>query len=122
MAKKILIVDDERDLVETLSIRFTSSGYQVILAFDGEEGLELARKEKPDLIILDVMMPKLNGYQVCRFLKFDDEYKNIPIVMLTARGQEKDKDVSQQVGADFYVTKPFDGLQLLQKIKSILGE
>lgn len=118
--KRVLIVDDERDLVETISFRLEAAGYEVLSAYDGQEGLEKARDEKPDLILLDVMMPKMDGYQVCRFLKFDEDFKNIPIVMLTARGQESDKNTGAGVGADAYITKPFDSASLLLKIKELL--
>lgn len=121
MAKKILIVDDEKDLVETLTFRLEAAGFEVIPAYDGLEGLSKARKEKPDLILLDVMMPKMDGYQVCRLLKFSNDMKNIPIVMLTARGQDQDKITGQEVGADVYITKPFDGAELVKKIKEVLA-
>ena len=120
--KKILIVDDEKDLVEMLEVRIGALGYEVFKAYDGQEGLEKARETKPDLIILDIMMPKMNGYEVCRFLKFDEEFKNIPILMLTARGQDQDKKVGDDVGADAYMTKPFDGNELVTKIKEMLGD
>lgn len=121
MLKKILVIDDERDLVETITFRLEAAGYKVITAGDGQEGLDKAREMKPDLILLDIMMPKMDGYQVCRFLKFDEEYKDIPIIMLTARGQESDKNTGKNVGADDYVTKPFDGGELLLKIKKLVG-
>ena len=82
MSKKILIVDDERDIVETLAFMLKQKGYECIAAYDGEEGLKLAKEEAPDLIILDVMMPKINGYKICRLLKFDTKYKEIPIKFL----------------------------------------
>lgn len=119
MGKRILIVDDEKDLVETLTFRFEAAGYEVIAAYDGQDGLERARKEKPDIILLDVMMPKMDGYMVCRLLKFDDRYKDIPIIMLTARGQEIDKKTGSDVGANKYVTKPFDSKQLIEEIEKL---
>ena len=119
--KRVMIVDDERDLVETLTYRLEASGYAVLTAHDGEEGLEKAREEKPDLILLDVMMPKMDGYHVCRLLKFDEELKDIPIIMLTARGQEQDKKTGTDSGANDYVTKPFESTDLLKKIKEYLG-
>jgi DNA-binding response OmpR family regulator len=118
--KRIMIVDDERDLVETLTYRLEASGYTVLTAHDGEEGLEKAREEKPDLILLDVMMPKMDGYHVCRLLKFDEELKDIPIIMLTARGQEQDRKTGTDSGANDYVTKPFESSDLLKKIKEYL--
>ena len=119
--KKILVVDDERDLVETLVFRLEALGYEVLTAYNGQEGLDKARTEKPDLILLDVMMPVMDGYQVCRMLKFDEEFKSIPIIMLTARGQDKDKKTGSDVGADDYVTKPFDSADLTARIKKFLG-
>ena len=89
--KKILVVDDEADLVETLRFPLEMEGYQVLVSYNGEDGLNKARAENPDLIILDLMLPKLDGYKVCRLLKFDERYKHIPILMLTAKTQEKDK-------------------------------
>lgn len=122
MAKKILIVDDEKDLVETLTFRFEAAGYQVIAAYDGMEGLDKVKKDRPDLIILDVMMPKMDGYTVCRMLKFSETTKGIPIIMLTARGQDQDKALGKGVGADHYMTKPFEGSDLAKLIKQVLGE
>ena len=121
MAKaKILVVDDEKDLVDMLIIRLEAADYEVHAAYDGQEGLNKVKEIMPDIILLDVMMPKLDGYQVCRLLKFDEKFKNIPIIMLTARGQEQDKETGGQVGADMYVTKPFESADLVQKIEGLL--
>lgn len=120
--KKILLVDDEKDLVETVSFRLEAFGYKVIPAYDGKEALEKAKKDKPDLIILDLMLPKIDGYKVCRMLKFDEKYKNTPVIMFSARAQDSDKELGRQVGADDYITKPFDAAVLLEKIKSLLKE
>ena len=113
---KILIVDDEKDIVETLSFMLQAKGYEIISAYDGEEGLKLAKKEKPDLIILDVMMPKINGYKICRLLKYDAKYKNIPIIMVTARSQDNDKLIGEETGANEYITKPFEFSDVLNVI------
>ena len=121
MAKKILVVEDEVEINELVCSRLMMNGFEVISAQDGLEGLDMARKEKPDLIILDVMMPKLNGYHVCRMLKFDDKYSMIPIIMLTARGQESDREISKDVNADSYLTKPFDGDILLREVNKLLA-
>ena len=121
MPKRILVVDDEVDLVETLTFRLEANGYEVIKAYDGQAGLDLAKKGNPDLIILDLMLPKLDGYKVCRMLKFDEKYKKIPIILFTARAQESDKKMGVEVGADAYITKPFDPQVLLAKIKQLLG-
>jgi DNA-binding response OmpR family regulator len=120
--KKILVVDDEPDLVETVRFSLELEGYQVLAAYNGEEGLNQARKDSPDLIILDLMLPKLDGYKVCRLLKFDERYKHIPILMLTAKAQEKDKLLGKETGADDYMTKPFDIDQLMEKVKFYLSK
>jgi len=118
--KKILVVDDEVDLVETLKFPLEMEGYQVLTSYNGEDGLNKARTENPDLIILDLMLPKLDGYKVCRLLKFDERYKHIPILMLTAKTQEKDKILGLETGANEYLTKPFEIDELINKIKSYL--
>lgn len=121
MSKKILIVDDEENIVEMLKLRLESAGFEVITASDGHEGLERARSERPDLILMDVMMPKMDGYQACRMLKFDDQFKDIPIIMLTARAQESDVKTGKDTGADAYITKPFDQKELIGKINELLS-
>jgi len=120
MAKKILVVDDEIRVLTVIQKRLESSGYEVITAMDGNEALLKARGENPDLIILDLILPKLNGYQVCSILKRDSFYKQIPILMLTARTQEKDVDEGMRVGADAYMTKPFKNEILLGQIEQLL--
>jgi DNA-binding response OmpR family regulator len=120
-ALKILIVDDEIDLVETLKFRLECKGYEVIEAFDGQEGLQRAQNEKPDLLILDVMLPKMDGYHLCRLLKGDEQFKNIPIIMLTARSQESDKKAGYDQGADVYMPKPFEPKMLMEKIEELAG-
>ena len=117
---KILIVDDEQDIVETMAFMLKQKGYECIWAYVGEEGLRLAKEEAPDLIILDVMMPKINGYKICRLLKFDARYKQIPIIMITARGQEQDKAIGEETGADEYITKPFEFSTVFEKIEQHL--
>ncbi len=118
--KKILLVEDEKVLIETVTLRLEAFGYEVISAYDGFEGLEKAKKEKPDLIILDLMLPKMDGYKVCGLLKADTRYNKIPIIMFTARAQESDKKMGQEVGADAYITKPFEPQVLLEKIRELL--
>lgn len=118
--KRILVVDDEADLVEMLKMRLEANNYEVMFAYDGQEALDKARKEKPDLIILDLMLPKMDGYKVCRMLKFDEKYKKIPIILFTARAQESDQKMGKEVGADAYVTKPFEPKVLLGKIEELL--
>lgn len=121
MNKKILIVDDERDIVETLKFILESEGFNCIVAYDGEDALNLAKTENPDLIVLDVMLPKINGYKVCRLLKFDAKYKHIPILMVTARTQEEDKIIGEETGANEYITKPFDIETITKLVKEYLN-
>jgi DNA-binding response OmpR family regulator len=120
--KKILVVDDEVDLVETVRFPLEMEGFNVLVSYNGEDALNQARKEKPDLILLDLMLPKLDGYKVCRLLKFDERYKHIPILMLTAKTQEKDKILGKETGADEYITKPFDIDELMKKVKTYLNK
>ena len=120
--KKILVVDDEVDLVETVRFPLEMKGFDVLVSYNGEDALSQARKEKPDLIILDLMLPKLDGYKVCRLLKFDERYKHIPILMLTAKTQEKDKILGKETGADEYITKPFEMDDLMEKVKAYLNK
>ena len=120
MGKRILVVDDEVQAVQMMKMSLEADGYEVIGAHDGREALDKARKEAPHLIILDLMLPKLDGYKVCRMLKFDEKYKAIPIIMFTARAQESDKKMGQEVGADAYITKPFEPQVLLAKIQELL--
>jgi DNA-binding response OmpR family regulator len=118
--KRILVVDDEVDLVETVRFSLELEGYDVLVAYNGEEALNQARKENPDLILLDLMLPKLDGYKVCRLLKFDERYKHIPVLMLTAKIQEKDKATGMETGANEYITKPFEMDELMKKVKGYL--
>jgi DNA-binding response OmpR family regulator len=122
MKKKILLVDDEKDLVRSVSFRLEDAGYEVVVAWDGQEALDKAKKEAPDLIILDLMLPKMNGYKVCGLLKADSRYNRIPIIMFTARAQEADRRMSEEVGADAYVTKPFEPEILFAKIEELLAK
>ena len=120
--KKILVVEDEAELTGAIQIRLEQAGYEVLLAYDGQQALEKARGENPDLIVLDLMLPKIDGFKVCRMLKFDEKYRKIPVVMLTARAQEKDETLGYEVGADAFITKPFKYQVLLSKIRELLGE
>ena len=119
---RILIVDDEPDLVETLQTRLEQENFECLIAYDGNSALELARKEAPDLIILDLMLPGLDGYKVSRLLKFQEELMHIPIIMLTARDKSEDRLLGEQTGADYYMTKPFSMDKLVAKIKEFLGD
>lgn len=118
--KKILIVDDEQDIVESLKFVLEGYNYSCYCAYNGEDGLNLAREIEPDLIILDVMMPRINGYKISRLLKFDKKYQNIPILMITARSQEEDKLIGEETGANEYITKPFDLDDVLNTVKKYL--
>ncbi len=118
--KKILLIDDELDVLRTSVILLEVAGFKVVTATDGIDGLRKARAENPDLIILDVMLPNLDGYKICRILKFDEKYKQIPIIMLTARSQESDKKMSKEVCADVHISKPFSPDELVKKIQELL--
>lgn len=118
---RILLVDDEPDLVQMVSVRLSASGYEVIPAYDGRQALDQVKQVKPDLIILDLMLPKLDGYKVCRLLKFDERTKGIPILIFTARAQVEDVTLATECGADAYLTKPFEAKALLEKIQELLG-
>jgi len=123
MAKgKILVVDDEIYIVHILDFSLGMEGYQVITALDGEQALEKARAEHPDLIVLDIMMPKLDGYETCKVLKSDETTKNIPVILLSAKGRNVDQKVGFEVGADDYITKPFSPRKLVERINAILGQ
>ena len=120
--KRILFIEDEKDLVRLVKVKLEESGYEVLAAHDGQEGLEKARTEKPDLIILDIMLPKMNGYEVCQLLKFDEKHWKIPIIMLTAKVEDRDKALGKETGANEYLTKPFDINNLLSVIGKCLKE
>ena len=115
---KILVVEDEPNMVAGLRDNFEFEGFQVITALDGVEGLERALKDSPDLVVLDVMMPRMSGLDVCKQLKARSP--SLPIIMLTARGQEIDKVVGLELGADDYVTKPFSIRELMARVKAVL--
>ena len=118
--KKILIIEDENELACLAKIRVESAGYEVKIAEDGQAGIEMVSSFTPDLIILDLVIPKINGYRVCEIIKADPKYKYIPIIMLTVRSQIIEKKAGYAVGADEYLTKPFDSEILLKKIKKLL--
>ena len=120
--KKILIVDDEQDIVESLKFVLETEGYECYTAFNGDDGLKSAKEIVPDLILLDIMMPKMNGYKISRLLKFDNKYKDIPIIMLTARSQAEDKLIGEDTGANEYITKPFDLDYVVSKVNQYLKD
>ena len=115
MSKKILIVEDEKNIVDILSFNLGREGYETLAAYDGEKGLKLALEENPDLILLDLMLPKMNGFDVCRAVR--EKNTSTPIIMLTARESESDKVLGLETGADDYITKPFSMRELLARVK-----
>ncbi len=119
--RKILLVEDEEEMLELFSLRLERNGYDIIKAKDGQEALEKACKENPDLILLDIMIPKINGLEVCHMLKVNDKYKHIPVIILSALMQERDKEKAREYGAVAYFVKPFNLSFLLRKIASLLG-
>lgn len=124
MSKKVLIVDDEPHirllLAQTLE-EVEDDGVEILTATDGAEGLEIIKQERPNLVFLDVMMPKMNGFDVCQKVKKELKIPDIVIIMLTAKGQEFDKNKGMDVGADLYMTKPFDPDEILKKAQEVLG-
>lgn len=121
MKKRILLIEDENRILVVLQKRLESAGYEVLTATDGKMGFNKARTEKPDLILLDLILPEMDGYQICNFLKRDKRFQHIPIIILTARSQEKDMEEAKKAGADAYFTKPFNYEELLAKIAELLS-
>jgi DNA-binding response OmpR family regulator len=121
MDKTIFVADDEEDFVSTVRSRLEFEGYKVETAADGKEALERILKEKPDLILLDILMPTMNGYQVCRELKGNAGTRSIPIVMLTAKSQASDRFWGKEAGADVYLVKPFDMDDLMKEVVAQIG-
>jgi len=119
---KIMVVDDEPDIVKLIKISLEMANYEVIEAFSGVEALEKTKNIVPDLYLLDIMMPDMNGYEVCQKLKADDRTKAVPVVMLTAKGQKGDAEQGLKVGADDYIIKPFDPYELGEQIAEILKQ
>jgi DNA-binding response OmpR family regulator len=117
---RILVVDDEPDLIAVLRMGLQMEGFEVLEAADGAAGLERAQADKPDLIVLDLMLPKMDGYQVCRNLKFDSRYKSLPIFILSARPGEQDRRLALEMGADDFIRKPYDLKELVGKIRARL--
>ncbi len=118
--KRILVIEDELDLVPMVKARLEANGFEVLTAFDGEEGLKKAQEEHPDLILLDIMLPKLDGYQVCRKLKEDSRFQRIPILLFTARKSDTEEQRGLECGADGYLYKPYTPKELFEKIQSAL--
>ena len=120
--QRILVADDEASIRRILETRLKMVGYDVVVAEDGEEAINVFNKTNPDLVVLDVMMPKINGFKISRLLKYDAKYKNIPIIMLTARSQDSDKQIGEETGADVYITKPFDLDDVVSTVAKLLKE
>ena len=120
MKEKILIVDDEKDIVKMLEYNLRKEGFRTLFAYDGEDALDLAGRERPDLVVLDLMLPGLDGLEVCKALKKESKTSSVPVIMLTAKKQETDKIVGLELGADDYVTKPFSIRELIARIKAVL--
>lgn len=116
---KILVCDDERHIVRLIQVNLERHGYTVVTAYDGKEGLEKARAEKPDLMVLDVMMPYMDGFEVLKTLKREPDTENLPVIMLTAKAQDKDVFEGYHYGADMYLTKPFNPMELIAFVKRI---
>lgn len=117
---KILIVEDDRDIAGMVEYNLREEGYETLFAFNGEDGVKLAKKESPDLIILDIMLPIIDGFEVCRILKKEQITADIPVIILSAKSQETDKIVGLELGADDYITKPFSPRELIARIRAIL--
>ncbi len=120
MKEKILIVEDEKDIIKMLEYNLKKEGFRVIAAGDGEDAIDLAIRGQPDLILLDLMLPGMDGLEVCKALKKENKASAIPIIMLTAKSQESDKVVGLELGADDYITKPFSPRELIARIKAVL--
>jgi DNA-binding response OmpR family regulator len=118
--KRVLVVDDEIYIVHILEFTLTMEGYEVLTAADGEEALRKIEQDRPDLVVLDIMMPKLDGYEVCRRLRQDDEFRSLPVILLSAKGRPIDRETGLEVGADDYIVKPFSPRRLLEKIRELL--
>lgn len=121
MTSKILIADDEPNILITLEYLMKREGYEVVLARDGQEAIEVLRRERPRLVLLDVMMPRKSGFEVCQELRADEQIKDTLVLMLTAKGRDTDIAKGKGVGADAYMTKPFSTKELVQKVSSLLA-
>ena len=119
MAKKILVVDDERHIVRLVEVNLQRAGYDVVVAYDGVEALEVFAREKPDMVVLDVMMPRMDGFEVLKKLQADPESRNVPVIMLTAKAQDADIFRGWSSGVSSYLTKPFNPRELLTFVERI---
>ena len=119
--RRILLVEDESAIVKTIGKRLEVSGFEVLVALDGQEGLMKAQMGKPDAIILDLMLPKLSGFEVCKALKADPNYQNIPIIIFTSKGQDMDERLCRELGANAYINKSSQGKVVVEQIEALLG-
>ena len=122
MPKRILIVDDEPNIVLSLEFLMKKNGYEVETATDGDQAMDAVEQQKPDLMLLDVMMPRKDGYQVCQLLRGREEFKDVRIVMLTAKGRDVEREKGLSLGADDYITKPFSTQDVVDKVSELLGQ
>jgi two-component system alkaline phosphatase synthesis response regulator PhoP len=120
MAERILVVDDDRAIVRLVRAYLEQAGYQVLVAYDGDEALHRLRSERPDLVVLDLMMPKRDGWEVTRIVRGDQDLARVPIVVLTARVEDQDKVIGLELGADDYVTKPFNPREVVARVRAVL--
>jgi CheY-like chemotaxis protein len=121
MAKKILIADDEIDILKVVTFRLRKSGYEILTAVNGKEALDLIQVKRPDLILLDLRMPLMDGYEVCKRIKHDEELKKIPVILLTASKINEAPEKVRELEADDYLIKPFDPAKLFEKVKKFIG-
>ena len=120
--KRVLVVDDEIYILQILEFSLEVEGYEVLTAQNGEEAIEVARASRPHLVVLDIMMPKMDGYEACRVLKNDPELCDVPVILLSAKGRTIDQQIGFEAGAEEYITKPFSPRKLIERIKAILEE
>jgi phosphate regulon transcriptional regulator PhoB len=120
MPKKILVVDDEKDIVDLISYNLEKEGFTTMRAYDGHNALEMVKTQKPDIVILDLMLPGIRGLEVCKFIRRNRETEELPIIMLTAKGDHVDRIIGFEMGADDYVTKPFDIRELIARVRAVL--
>jgi two-component system, OmpR family, alkaline phosphatase synthesis response regulator PhoP len=118
--KRILVVDDEIYIVHILEFTLTMEGYEVLTAADGEEALRRLEQDRPDLVVLDIMMPKIDGYEGLRRIRADEEFRTLPVILLSAKGRPVDRETGLEIGADDYIVKPFSPRRLLEKIQDLL--
>lgn len=121
MSARVLIAEDEPNLVESLSFILSREGYEVSAVFDGESVLERLRSDRPDVLVLDVMLPRRTGFEVLKLIKTDPGLRGIPVMVLTAKGQERDRRTADDLGADAFVTKPFSNQDVVDRIKRLAG-